>query len=392
MGYSLEEVQRIKEGAEQGNPEDICKLGDCYYDGCYVEKDYKEAFSCWFRAANMGFAVAQFKMGECHFFDYGVASCDVDMAFIWYNKAAEQGHPRAMLMVAYMYENGIGVVLNQEKGVYWYQKAAKEGVVEAILNLANCYSVGRGVEKNRQMAVELWHKASALGDSIAMYNLADAYQYGNGITPDINKAIEWYEKSSELGYLSSTYRLACFYYSGEGVVQDFDRAFSYYSKVAESDGSCKDLARLHLGKCYYLGRGIDCDYVKARELFEEAARNNDLEAMYYLGEVYRLGLGVAVNENISFSYYTKVVELWREYNDGSYIDEVLALSCFYAGCFCMNGRGTSRNMVEAVKYWKIGAEHNDKECQRNLAIAYKNGNGVPCNIELANYWFNIANK
>ena len=209
---------------------------------------------------------------------------------------------------------------------------------------------------------------------------------------NINKAIEWYEKSSELGYLSSTYRLACFYYSGEGVVQDFDRAFSYYSKVAESDGSCKDLARLHLGKCYYLGRGIDCDYVKARELFEEAARNNDLEAMYYLGEVYRLGLGVAVNENISFSYYTKVVELWREYNDGSYIDEVLALSCFYAGCFCMNGRGTSRNMVEAVKYWKIGAEHNDKECQRNLAIAYKNGNGVPCNIELANYWFNIANK
>ena len=84
------EPQWLVEAAEQGKADAQYRLGEMYYDGKGVEKDYKKAFE-------------------------------------WYLKAAEQGHEWAQSSIGLMYCLGRGVKLNYTKALEWYLKMAEQG-------------------------------------------------------------------------------------------------------------------------------------------------------------------------------------------------------------------------------------------------------------------------
>ena len=69
---------------------DLKNLGGCYYDGEGVEQDYAEAVKWYRKAAEQGYAVAQFEMGWCYKHGYGVPK-DLAEAKRWYRKAADAG-------------------------------------------------------------------------------------------------------------------------------------------------------------------------------------------------------------------------------------------------------------------------------------------------------------
>ena len=59
-------------------------------------------------------------------YHYGVKTeKNLEKAFYWYEKAAENDDNNAMYNLAICYENGIGTELNLEKAFYWYQKAVE---------------------------------------------------------------------------------------------------------------------------------------------------------------------------------------------------------------------------------------------------------------------------
>ncbi|MBA4143875.1 MAG: sel1 repeat family protein [Nitrosospira sp.] len=51
---------------------------------------------------------------------------DVAKAVHWYQKAAEQGHARAQIILAVMYTKGERVPKDAVKAMEWYQKAAEQ--------------------------------------------------------------------------------------------------------------------------------------------------------------------------------------------------------------------------------------------------------------------------
>jgi TPR repeat protein len=59
-----------------------------------VEQNYKEAFNWFKRAAQQGFAPAQYYLGMMHYNGEGVKQ-NYKEAMNWFKKAAEQGHPYA---------------------------------------------------------------------------------------------------------------------------------------------------------------------------------------------------------------------------------------------------------------------------------------------------------
>ena len=77
--------------ADQGLSFAQAKIGDCYYYGDNVVKDYVEAAKWYRKAAVQGDApVAQYTLGLCYFNGYGVTRDYVE-AYKWLNLAAAQG-------------------------------------------------------------------------------------------------------------------------------------------------------------------------------------------------------------------------------------------------------------------------------------------------------------
>ena len=60
---------------------------------------------------------------------------DYIKAVEWYQRAAEQGYAAAQYHLGVMYDNGQGVKQDYIKAVEWYQKAAEQGHAEAQFNL-----------------------------------------------------------------------------------------------------------------------------------------------------------------------------------------------------------------------------------------------------------------
>ena len=56
-----------------------------------------------------------------------------------------------------------------------------------------------------------------------------------------------------------------------------------------SDAMCK------VGDCYYLGTGVEQNYIKAVEWYQKAIKEGDAFAMYRLGSCYKNGHGVAID-------------------------------------------------------------------------------------------------
>lgn len=108
-------------GAEHGNPEKQKELGDLYYKGNGVAKDYTEAEK-WYRlSAEQGYAPGQFEMGLCNETKNGAE------AVKWYRLAAEQGYAPGQYRLAHCYEWGIGVTRSDTEAYKWYKKAADQG-------------------------------------------------------------------------------------------------------------------------------------------------------------------------------------------------------------------------------------------------------------------------
>ena len=88
-------------------------------------------------------------------------------AAMWYRKAADQGYARAQYNLGSMYHKGQGVAQDYAAAVRWYRKAAEQGHTDAQTNLGVMYHEGQGVTRNFVQA-HLWlNLAAAKGQKLA---------------------------------------------------------------------------------------------------------------------------------------------------------------------------------------------------------------------------------
>ena len=81
-------------------------MGQHYYSGTGVERDFAEAVKWWRQAAEQGYAGAQYNLGVCYEKGEGVAQ-DSSEAVKWFRQAAEQGVAEAQFW--------LGVAITTEK-------------------------------------------------------------------------------------------------------------------------------------------------------------------------------------------------------------------------------------------------------------------------------------
>jgi len=169
----------MKKAAEQGVFAAQTSIGDMYYRGHCIQKNYKQAIY-WFKKAieqkniigtgfNKIYHSTVYQLGKLYYEGKGVPKDD-RKAIYWYKKAAEQGDVLAQNNLAIMYANGEGVTQDYKQAVYWYKKSAEQGYAGAQYNLGNMYYNGQGTTQNYKLAYVWESLAAAQGHESATKN------------------------------------------------------------------------------------------------------------------------------------------------------------------------------------------------------------------------------
>ena len=151
-----EELNSILVLAEQGDAESQFIIGEYYYEKAEEsesDEDYDTAFVWFSKAAEQGFAEAQFRLGNCYALGYGVGYNEEE-SYKWFRKAADQGLASGQCAVALHSRHSLK---DQVEAAKWFLLAAEQGHEFCMNEIAYCYRNGIGVEKNDAEA-DKWYK------------------------------------------------------------------------------------------------------------------------------------------------------------------------------------------------------------------------------------------
>ena len=199
-------VKYIQTQAKQGEADAQYLLGRIYFSKQVVQgiaQDLQEAFRWFHKSAEQGNARAQVQLSVMYGEGVGVAK-DLKKAFRWNRLAAEQGNAKGQHFLGWVYENGEGVKQDDHEAVRWYRAAAEQGYVDAQVKLALMYDEGKGVpqddqEENDREATRWYRAAAEQGNADAQSILATHYFDGIGVEQDKHKAAVWAYIAASLG-------------------------------------------------------------------------------------------------------------------------------------------------------------------------------------------------
>ena len=273
---------------------------------------------------------------------------DIKQAFLWYLKAARQKHLKSQYQVGAMYHTGSGVAKNAKKARYWLAKSAQSGIAEAdallleidiendrmatlqnqkfesndeksdivadkeslqlrsvkkddqpLINKSNNNSEGevallkpipkRKPNRSTQNPITDSSASSQMkiilsqaqqGDGQSQYVAATNYLSGINVSKDIDKGLEWLTLSAKNDHISAQLQLGTLYLNGEHVRKDLSQAYRWIKLAAEKGDNT---AQLFLGDMYKKGLGVKRSNSKAIKWYRKSANHGNDAARKRLG-------------------------------------------------------------------------------------------------------------
>ncbi|MBP3891172.1 MAG: sel1 repeat family protein [Solobacterium sp.] len=148
--------------------EALLSIGEVYYRGIGVNKDYDQAFKFFQKAANMGHPNALCKLGNCYSLGHGT-SRNLDRAFTCYEDASDEGDIEATWKLGDFYWNGTSRLIQKDvtRACDYYLDAltltedAQDpwNAPEVYLRVANCLKDGAGITRDVRNAYLFYRSA-----------------------------------------------------------------------------------------------------------------------------------------------------------------------------------------------------------------------------------------
>lgn len=182
---------------EDCNPRAMFVLGEMLLEGKVCKKDVPKGISLIKNSALLDNLDALNKLGELY--NRGkIVPLDRYLAFLFFDKAAQQKHEGALVNAGDCLCDGYVVRVNFVEARKYYLLAAQQHNIAAMHKLADMYYFGkeyygRGVQRNYTKA-EFWlSRIHGLGHESNYEYLGNIYYYGRGVREDRQEAAKWYE-------------------------------------------------------------------------------------------------------------------------------------------------------------------------------------------------------
>lgn len=322
-----------------------------------------------------------------------------------YEIAANQNNSNAYIRLGLFYFFGKGVERDINKAKENLEIASKLNNPIAFYYLGCLYYI----EQNYTKAIECFKVSAESNDSLSIYFLGWIYENGNGVDINFPKAKEYYERAANLNNSLAIFKLGFLYDKGFGVKQNFSRAKEYYEKAASRYNID---AIYNLGVLYFCGKGVQKDFYKAKELFELTIKYGYPEGYNSLGIMYLYGIAVVkdipkaryyfeifskFNSNGSYNLgmlylfnlekpdYLKAIEYFKIASEDNNSYALLLIAIIY-----ISGIGVKQDYQQANHYLKRSAELGNSFAYFQLGLSYLNGYGVEKNFKEAKYYFEVS--
>ena len=360
------ELRELQEKANQGNKEELFKLGMHYLSqpGCqHIGKVYLE------KAADKGHVEAAFQLANCLLQNQQNAK-DTLSAVKWLRQSAIAGHAvakqklqpdgeshlklvtlaskpsnrlygsddsgRAAYELARLFHQGTIVPKDENKAFTYCKIAADKGCIGAY-NSLGCFYDKR---KDYTQAYRWFEKAAQSGQTIGYSNMAIMCEHGRGVEKNRDKAIDYYERSVR-DYPRNNLKLARLYQAryqdkkkNSGWLYERDKrdAIDSYQKAIKTSNTA-NIAIESLG-LFYLDERL---YSEAKATFEQGTKKNISTCHYQLALMYEQGLGVTSSNVITA----------QELQKASNLNDLKA--CYKLACLYERGAGITKNTRKAFE-------------------------------------------
>jgi len=186
-------------------------LGLFYSEGILTPRAPEKGCEQYARAAQGGHVAASYQAGLCN------ARADPALAKTLIAQAAEKGHAGAQELVGRACIEG--ATKDSACAFQWLERAAAQGRPSAMSLLAWLYA-SDPERSDLVKSVNYYHAAAEAGDRAAQNNLGELYEIGKGVTADATQACNWYARAAEAGFPPAQLNLARMYAAGTGVARN----------------------------------------------------------------------------------------------------------------------------------------------------------------------------
>jgi hypothetical protein len=335
--------------------------------------EYEKALKILKPLAEKGDAQAQYNLGQCYFSGWGVAK-DWKQAETWLRKSAAQGHEWAKVLLGYTVD-GLG---KHEEAAKIYAWAAEKGVAAAQVRLGQMYAKGLGVEQNLGEAARLYELAAKQGDAAGQAELAQMLASGSaGVAKDVARARGLAQASAKQGNAKGQVLLGIMLAEGWGGAPDAKQAVKWWLRAAAQE---EDTAMLMLGRAYKNGQGVAADPAEGFKWFLLAAKAGNATAQAQVGQI-------LLDEKLFKGRLKEGVQwLAKAAAQGD------AQATMLLGYAYRYARGVARDDDKAAGLWLRAAQAGETNSMYFLGLLYQDASWAKADAVFALVWLKLAGK
>lgn len=216
---------------------------------------------------------AKYLLGE--FYQSGIGTpVNYEKAIEIFQELADKDHPLAQSKLATLYYFGQGVEPNLGKAKYYFLASAKQGVPEAKNWLNILFKEEDSAEKAEE---EMMQFTAEVKEPEKLYNKAVDLLYQSSVSEfQIEEGLSYLKSSATKNYLPALKELGSICEQSLFGCNDMMQACDWYKQAALLGDV---YSQYHLAEIYYVGIGIEKDYVTSFAFASMAARANHQEAI-----------------------------------------------------------------------------------------------------------------